>query len=152
MTDRRNTEYHIEVGAPLLRPGMTIRQGPVSEKYVVEETRKVLDLVRQINRPEEREPTHEMSPPFVKFITGGTHELKIWPEPFEAVHSGKKRYELRKADRDFKVGDGLFLREWDPNAKDYTGRSMKLSITYITPGGEFGLPEDFCILSIAPPY
>ena len=37
-------------------------------------------------------------------------ELKILPEYFEAVKSGKKTFELRKNDRDFCVGDILILR------------------------------------------
>lgn len=37
------------------------------------------------------------------------HELKILPEYFEAVTSGRKQFEIRKNDRDFKVGDQLIL-------------------------------------------
>lgn len=44
-----NTPWVITVGAPLLRPGLTLTVGPVSEKYVVQETLKVLEKVREIN-------------------------------------------------------------------------------------------------------
>ena len=33
------------------------------------------------------------------------HELKCWPEYFEAVISGAKTFEVRKNDRDFAVRD-----------------------------------------------
>lgn len=59
-----------------------------------------------------------------------THELKILPEYFEAVTSGRKRFEIRKNDRDYKVGDLLYLREW--NADEFTGNSYKAEVTYIT--------------------
>lgn len=50
------------------------------------------------------------------------HTLKTWPEYFEAIWSGKKNFEIRKADRDFKVGDCLILLEYDPEANVYTTR------------------------------
>ena len=71
------------------------------------------------------------------------HELKILPEYFEAVTSGRKQFEIRKNDRDFKVGDQLILREYKKYIKhelpgltrttfSYTGDSYKAEITYIT--------------------
>lgn len=40
------------------------------------------------------------------------HALKTLPEYFEAVWENKKTFELRKNDRDFKVGDYLAFNEW----------------------------------------
>lgn len=75
------------------------------------------------------------------------HELKIWPEYFSAVASGKKRFELRKNDRDFKVGDTLILSEFDPNKNAFTGNAKRVRVTYLLAGPSFGLAEGFCILS-----
>ncbi len=61
-----------------------------------------------------------------------THELKILPEYFEAVTSGRKQFEIRKNDRDFKVGDLLTLHEHDPWKDEHTGNSYTVKITYIT--------------------
>lgn len=83
------------------------------------------------------------------------HELKTWPAPFEAVRDGSKSYELRVADRDFQVGDLLRLREFDPLVDPqcspehgYTLRELTRRISYITPPGTFGLPDNLCILAL----
>lgn len=54
-----------------------------------------------------------------------TIEKKTWPKEFEAILSGKKKYELRLNDFEIQEGDTLFLREWDPETKTYTGRSIE---------------------------
>ena len=56
---------------------------------------------------------------------------KIWPEYFEDVASGKKKFELRLADFKARVGDTLILKEWDPQTQTYTGRSLNTHITYV---------------------
>ena len=89
------------------------------------------------------------------------HELKTWPEPFEAVLDGRKCYEIRRDDRGYAVGDVLHLREWHPCDCDdyevpragcdggaYTGREAFRTVTYLTPGGAWGLPADLCVMSI----
>lgn len=95
-----------------------------------------------------------------------THALKIWPEMFAAVRDGRKTYAICHSDRPFAVGDRLLLREWDPAVIDrvshrdaltlgYTGRSLLVEVTYITPGGTWGLPAGMCVMAIrkveAPP-
>lgn len=57
------------------------------------------------------------------------HALKMLPEYFEAVWENKKTFELRKNDRDFKVGDYLALNEWD--GEKYTGRTTLVEVIYI---------------------
>ena len=77
------------------------------------------------------------------------HELKTWPEPFEAVWQGMKSHEVRdNRDRNFVVGDILHLREWSPNGRGYTGREMYATCTYKTAGGGWGLPMSVDVLSI----
>ena len=51
------------------------------------------------------------------------HNLKIWPEYFQAKIDGLKPWEGRQAiDRTFRVGDKVVFNEWDPATKEYTGR------------------------------
>lgn len=61
-----------------------------------------------------------------------THELKILPEYFKAQKTGKKNFEIRKNDRDYKVGDKLVLKEYDPKTDSFTGQSFDTEITFIT--------------------
>ena len=60
-----------------------------------------------------------------------TIKKKIWPEYFELVKSGKKRFEVRLADFDIKEGDVLILEEWNPKTRQYTGRKIEKKIDYI---------------------
>ncbi len=56
---------------------------------------------------------------------------KTWPEYFELVKAGKKKYEFRLADFDVNVGDILVLKEWNPKTKRYTGREIRKKVTQI---------------------
>ncbi|WP_409994247.1 ASCH/PUA domain-containing protein [Parageobacillus genomosp. 1] len=73
------------------------------------------------------------------------HRLKIWPEYFEAVRSGKKTFEIRKNDRGFQVNDLLLLQEYNPKTQEYTGRELLVEVTYIT---DFGQPKNQVVMSI----
>lgn len=84
------------------------------------------------------------------------HTLKTWPTAFQAIVEGRKRFEYRKNDRNFGVGDRLELREWDP-AKEwggdhhdarYTGRVYWAVVLHILRGPAFDVPDGFCIMSI----
>jgi len=98
------------------------------------------------------------------------HQLKIWPQFFDDVESGRKPFELRRDDRGYQAGDTLQLREWNPATELYSGREMYKRITHVTrigrkemmdlsqqPGCESmepmqGLVSGFCILGVAPAY
>ncbi|MBU1975307.1 MAG: DUF3850 domain-containing protein [Nanoarchaeota archaeon] len=56
---------------------------------------------------------------------------KTWPRPFEKVLSGDKTFELRLADWECTLGDTLILEEWDPETKEYTGRTIEKKVTYV---------------------
>lgn len=77
------------------------------------------------------------------------HELKTWPIFFEHCWSGRKTFELRKDDRDFRIHDRLILMEFDPETKEYSGRLLQADVGYILRDTEFGLAEDYCILGLA---
>ena len=77
------------------------------------------------------------------------HEVKILPEYYEAVLSGDKRFELRKDDRGYCVGDTLRLREWASLEGGYTMRQMDKQIIYVLRADRCdGLKPGWCILGI----
>jgi hypothetical protein len=76
------------------------------------------------------------------------HDLKTWLTPFAALLDGRKTFEIRKDDRGFGEGDCLHLREWDPEAGAYTGRWIYALVTYMVPGGSWGLPSDLCVMGV----
>lgn len=77
------------------------------------------------------------------------HELKTWPEFFEHIASGNKRFEIRKDDRGFMAGDFLWLREWCPNTKEFTGRSEVRKVGYVLTDDLFpGLSAGYSALSL----
>lgn len=71
------------------------------------------------------------------------HKLKIKPEYFNDVISGKKKFEVRYNDRDFKVGDLIVLEEFKNNR--YTNRFLNCEITYILNDQEY-LKENYVVL------
>ena len=89
------------------------------------------------------------------------HNLKLLPEYFDAVANGIKTFEIRKYDRDYKVGDTLHLYEFDPE-EDFrakvasnpgipeTRTCVVVVVTYIITHEDFpdGIPEDYCVMGI----
>lgn len=77
-----------------------------------------------------------------------THELKTWPEHFKAVRAGDKPFEVRKNDRDFKIGDYLVLSEFDPVTEQFSGQKEIRKISYILKGPGFGIEEGYVVLGL----
>lgn len=72
-----------------------------------------------------------------------THELKIKQEYAIEYYSGKKQWELRKNDRDFKVGDTINFTIIE------TGCKYSRKIECIFNGGQYGLETGYCILTMS---
>ena len=77
------------------------------------------------------------------------HELKILPKYFQAQKEGIKNFEIRKNDRDYKVGDDLVLLEYNPESKKKTGKLMVVKITYIT---DYKQKDGYVVLGTKPDY
>ena len=73
------------------------------------------------------------------------HELKTEQPIFDDVFYNRKEFEVRKNDRNFKIGDRLKLVEFP-----FSGRQKFVlkEIKYILKGGNFGLADDYVVLGL----
>jgi hypothetical protein len=85
------------------------------------------------------------------------HELKTDPEPFSELLASRKLFEMRKADRNYQVGDTLLLRETQYSAVSmtagktlgYSGRTAHRNVVGMLVGPAYGLMAGWVIMSIA---
>lgn len=83
------------------------------------------------------------------------HQLKIRPEYFIDVATGRKTFEVRKNDRDFHVGDFLGLNELtsvhgnEISEIKETGRFILAEVTYVISDVNY-VKEGYVILGIKP--
>lgn len=56
---------------------------------------------------------------------------KTWPEYFDLIASGKKKFDLRLNDFKVNEGDTLIFEEFDIATETYTGRSIEKKVTYV---------------------
>lgn len=76
------------------------------------------------------------------------HYLKTETKHYQDVEKGIKTFELRKNDRNFAIGDMVYLRETVNG--EYTGRELSpAEIVYIFHGGVYGLDPEYCILQLS---
>lgn len=75
------------------------------------------------------------------------HELKILSTHFVEVLAGRKTQEVRINDRDYKAGDCLNLREISESG-EYTGQEMNAQVSHVLHGGQYGVDDGWCVLSL----
>jgi hypothetical protein len=83
------------------------------------------------------------------------HDLKSWPDYFQPIWDGRKRFDMRRDDRPFKPGDTVRLREYLPESQAYTGRVLVADIAYVQrphKGCPVLVSAGFVILSLASPH
>lgn len=73
------------------------------------------------------------------------HDLKCVQPFFDAVIEGRKRFEIRKNDRNFQEGDTVTLREYAP--PELTGRETSWQIGYVT---NFEQQRGYVVFSLLP--
>ncbi len=77
------------------------------------------------------------------------HEIKCLPEYFEETVAGRKRFEIRKNDRGYKVGDLLAMNEHDGDK--YTGRAILLKVDFMmNPNDVMSCSGGHVVMSVHP--
>ena len=84
-----------------------------------------------------------------------THDLKCDADQFQLLLSGKKKFEARFNDRDFKEGDVLILHE-QGNDED-PGRKINCLVTHVMTSfcshwGLGDIPSGLVIMSVLAPF
>tara|TARA_R110002020_G_scaffold296776_1_gene512541 strand:+ start:2474 stop:2737 length:264 start_codon:yes stop_codon:yes gene_type:complete len=82
-----------------------------------------------------------------------THRIKTVDPFYCDVLRGDKKAEIRRHDRDYRIGDILVLQEYDPETGDILG-DYAVRITGVVTWLEFpeGLKPFYSMLSIEPMY
>jgi hypothetical protein len=74
------------------------------------------------------------------------HQLKTVEPYFSAVKNGDKTFEIRKFDRDFQLGDILWLTHYDAATK-LLGEAITRIVTYMLTDAPY-VPEGYVVLGM----
>ena len=111
------------------------------QKYNTEQNRIDRDTKKILDEREDEEKMATLPSERPQTI----HRIKIASIDYNDVSSGDKSFELRKNDRDYKVGDRLEMSEYKDG--EPTGRVLDAEIVYILEDYK-GLEDGYCILGI----
>lgn len=82
------------------------------------------------------------------------HFLKTHQGVYVEMMAGKKTFDIRKNDRDFRIGDYLYLQETrefpTEGLNEYTGNEMLVSVSFLLDGKQaekYGLKLYYCAMS-----
>jgi hypothetical protein len=80
------------------------------------------------------------------------HQVKCWPTMFDALKRGEKPFDVRLNDRCYQKGDYLDLHRLVADRhdaeQDPTARPLRRLITFVLPGGQFGVLPTHCVLGL----
>jgi len=73
-------------------------------------------------------------------FAGDVHALKCCSLYYDLVELGRKRFEVRLGDRDYKEGDFVILAGWLKERKMFDGRTMGFMIGHVVDLEMIGMP------------
>ena len=78
------------------------------------------------------------------------HELKLKVKHYNDIINGIKKFEIRKNDRNYQVGDTIRLFEIDESGAFTGSKVLSVKIIYIlrdTEGYKYGLRTGYCVIN-----
>lgn len=114
---------------------------PKIMENVIETGESVQKIMEDVTEIEEDVP--EISENVIETEVKVIHQIKLGAEFFDDAAAGRKSFELRKNDRNYKEGDVLEMEEVKDGKK--TGRKCSKRIVYMMENFE-GLEDGYCIL------
>ena len=114
---------------------------PKIMENVTETGESVSKIMEDVTEIEKDVP--EISENVIETEAKVTHQIKLGSEFFDDAAAGRKNFELRKNDRNYKEGDVLEMEEVKDGKK--TGRKCSKRIVYMMENFE-GLEDGYCIL------
>lgn len=111
------------------------------ERYSEEQDRIDRETAKKLREKADEEKMQQLHSQQGKKV----HDVKLGATFFEDVKTGRKTFELRKNDREYKEGDTIVLHEYKDGAT--TGRTITKKIVYMLEDFT-GLEDGYCILGL----
>lgn len=129
----------------VISPAKKTQEKEETVPEIIESTTEIEESVPKImeNVVEIEEDVPEISENVIETEAKVTHQIKLGAEFFGDTAAGRKSFELRKNDRNYKEGDMLEMEEIKDGKK--TGRKCSKRIVYMMENFE-GLEDGYCIL------
>ena len=137
-TEEKEEETVLEIVKSVAKIEETVTE---SMENVTETEESVPKMMENVTEIEEDVP--EISENVIETEAKVTHQIKLKAEFFDDAVAGRKSFELRKNDRNYKEGDVLEMEEVKDGKK--TGRKCSKRIVYMMENFE-GLEDGYCIL------
>jgi predicted RNA-binding Zn-ribbon protein involved in translation (DUF1610 family) len=132
-------------GAIVLDDGITTWNPARAVAFLLaDETRRADKLQARVEELEGQQEAREQVAD-----SGRRHDLKCWPPYFNDVRESRKTFEVRRADRNFGLGDTLILHEFAEGA--YTGKICERRVSYVLGGPfavKFGIATNHVVMGL----
>jgi len=116
----------------------------LEQRYSEEQDRIDRETARKLREMKQEEKMRNL-PSASQGSGQKVHQIRLATQYFEDVCSGKKSFELRKNDRNYKTGDILEMVEFKDGRN--TGRMVRAEVTYMLEDYT-GLEDGYCIMAV----